>query len=281
MKWAYDLTGAEPIIKDMPVYDAATISQGELLMLGTTAFSAAADAGLALVSAAPDTVGANAGVNAVGICLENLNTAGSNPSSGIGVSVNQGVSVATAHNVTSALKCYGKTIINPFAIYRAEMLTSSNAAVATSGTSAKITVTGVAAHTMNGAWVYFQSSAGATRGDLRMVITSATAGSLLLDSACTATPTTADTVLFVGQKNRFVHNISGGSSTVNDAIYTITQTVGFAGTNLRIVENYVDRGAGMEILKYNIHRQTSGLPQNTKFYQDIVMIDSLYVQATA
>ena len=51
MKWAYDLTGAEPIIKDIPVYDAATIAAGELVMLGASAYTAGADAGYAAVSA--------------------------------------------------------------------------------------------------------------------------------------------------------------------------------------------------------------------------------------
>lgn len=273
MKWAYDLTGAEPIIKDELVYDGTQLSQGELLMLGTSAFSAAADAGIALVSAAPDTVGANAAVGAVGICLETKNTAG-NPQGGpIGSAVNDGFSIATAQNVTTAIHQASKVIVNPCAVYRAEMFTASASAVATSATSGKITVTGVAASTVNGAWVYFQSTAGPAKGNLRMVITSATAGSLLLDAATSTLQTTADTVLLIGQKNSFVHNISGGSSTAVDAIYTISQTVGFAGTNLRIVENYIDRNSGLEILRYNTHRQTSGLPATTKFYQDIVMLD--------
>lgn len=279
MKWAYDLTGAEPIIKDELVYDGTAIQNGELLMLGAAAFSAGTDAGVSLVSAAPDTVGANAAVNAFGICLESKNTAG-NPNGGpVGSNVNDGFSIATAQNVTTGNHQAAKVIINPMAVYRAEMYTASASALAASATSAKITVTGVAAATMDGAYVYFQSTAGAAKGNLRMVVASATAGSLLLDAATSTLQTTADTVLFIGQKNRFVHNISGGSSTVIDAIYTISQTVGFAGTNLRIVENYIDRGSGLEILRYNTHRQTSGLPATTKFHQDVMMIDHIWGQA--
>lgn len=279
MKWAYDLTGAEPIIKDELVYDGTALQQGELLMLGASAFSAGTDAGISFVSAAPDTVGANAAVNAIGICLETKNTAG-NPQGGVsGSSTNDGFSVATAQNVTTAIHQASKVIINPFAVYRAEMLTSSALAVGTSGTASKVTITGIAASTCDGCWVYFQATAGPARGQLRMIITSATAGSALLDTTNVATPTSADTVLLIGQKNRFVHNISGGSSTAMDAIYTISQSVGFAATTLRIVENYIDRGQGLEILKYNIHRQTSGLPVTTKFHQDIMMIDHLWGQA--
>ena len=35
-KWRYDITGAEPIVRDMPVYDAATLVYGEYVMKGTT-----------------------------------------------------------------------------------------------------------------------------------------------------------------------------------------------------------------------------------------------------
>jgi hypothetical protein len=263
MKWAYDLTGAEPIIKDELVYDAYSISYGELLMMGATAFASAADAGVALVSAAPSTVGANAAVDAVGIALETKLT--SSPES-----------VATANNVTTAVRCYAKVIINPFAIYRAEVLTSSASAVAASATAGKITVTGVEAATLDGDWVYFQGTAGGAKQNLRMVVGSATAGSCLLDAATSTLQTTADTVLFIPQRHRYIHNISGGSSTVNDATVAISQTVGHAATNLRSTEVYIDRGMGMEILKYNIHRQINGLPTTTKFYLDIMMKDHLF-----
>ena len=39
MKWSYDLAGAEPIIKDEPIYNANIIGQGEYLMVGTSAWN--------------------------------------------------------------------------------------------------------------------------------------------------------------------------------------------------------------------------------------------------
>ena len=46
MKWSYSLGGGddEPIIKDEPVYNANIIGLGEYLMLGTSAWTAGADA---------------------------------------------------------------------------------------------------------------------------------------------------------------------------------------------------------------------------------------------
>lgn len=266
MKWAYDLTGAEPIIKDMPVYDGTAIQQGELLMMGTSAFSAGADAGIALVSAAPDTVAGNAAVNCVGISLEMASSAGT---------VGNTTSVATAQNATTGAKCFVKTIINPFAVYRAETLTSSASAIAATPAAAQITVTGVAAASANGFWVYFQGTAGPSRGNLRAVVTSATAGTLVLDAAQT-TASTADTVLFIPQRRTSALNISGGSSTAVDATYAISQTVFTGTTNLRVVEVNIDRGNGIEILKYNVHRQLNNLPATTKFYQDLMMKDHLF-----
>lgn len=269
MKWSYDLSGAEPIIKDMPVYDGTAIQQGELLMLGTTAFSAGADASIALVSAAPDTVAGNAAVNAVGISLEQATTAGT---------VGNTSSVASAHNVTTAAHCYVKTIINPLAVYRAETLTSSASAVAAVPTAGQITITGVAAHSANGYWCYFQGTGGPTRGFLRTIVTSATAGTMVLDAATTGvTNTTADTVLLIPQgQGRAILNVSGGSSTAVDCVYAISQTVTTGATNLRLVDTYIDRGQGLELLKYTTHRQISGCPVNTKFYQEMILADAAF-----
>ena len=45
-RWHYDLTGAEPIFMEMPVYDSSNLDNGELLQLGTTDPDSGADEGL-------------------------------------------------------------------------------------------------------------------------------------------------------------------------------------------------------------------------------------------
>jgi len=120
MKWVYDLTGAEPIIMDQPIFDATTIAQGELLQVGaSTLYSAGDDAGVAYVTACPSSVGATQGLNAIGICLETKTTADS-------------PSIAAAHNLTTgAHAAYGKVSVNPFAVYRALVTTSSAGTIRT------------------------------------------------------------------------------------------------------------------------------------------------------
>ena len=66
MKWSYDLAGAEPIIKDEPVYNANIVGVGEYLMVGTSAWTAGADAGYGLVNACVSTVATAIGINGVG-----------------------------------------------------------------------------------------------------------------------------------------------------------------------------------------------------------------------
>ena len=77
MKWAYDLCGAEPIIKDEIVYDAATIAYGEMVMLATGDFTAGTGSGNGLITAYNSTAAASHAVDAVGISLEAKTTADS------------------------------------------------------------------------------------------------------------------------------------------------------------------------------------------------------------
>ena len=261
MKFAYDLCGAEPIIKDTPVYDAATVAYGELLMLGATAFSAGADAGFAAVSACPSTVMANAAVDAIGLCLETKTTADS-------------PSVATAHNSTASGGCYVKTIINPFAVYRAEVSQSDELSIASTTSTNNFAVTGIPASAMNGSWVYFSASAGPNHGELRKVVTSATGGTQNMDSAVTNTVTTADKVIIISEKNKYPHALSADALTVGQ-----TTVAGNGATNLRVVENYIEKDAGFEILRNGTHKQIkigSGTAAKTKFYQDLVCKDHIF-----
>ena len=65
MRWTCDLTGAEPIIKDIPVYNTAGLSRGALLML-SAATGAGAGCGIAGISAYASTE-ANGALDAIGM----------------------------------------------------------------------------------------------------------------------------------------------------------------------------------------------------------------------
>lgn len=268
MKWSYDLTGAEPIIKDELVYDATTLVQGQLLMLGASAFTAGNDAGFGLVNAYPSTVMANIAVNAVGLAQETATTAGTTGAT---------VSVATALNTTTGTGCYMKTIVNPFAVYRAQVSqsTASDAlAVASSASTNKFAVTGVPASAFDGSWVYFCNSAGPNYGSLRKITSSATAGTQNLDAVATATITTADKVVVIAERNKNPHNLNSSATSIGQ-----TTVAGFGATNLVIVENYIDRGAGVEILRKGTQAQInigSIIAKTTNFYQDLMLKDHLF-----
>ena len=262
MKWAYDLCGAEPIIKDEPVYDSATIAYGELVMLGATAFSAGADAGVALISAVPDTVGGTQAVNAVGIALETKTTADS-------------PSVATAWNTTAAtVGCYAKVIVNPFAVYRSEVGTDGFS-IASSASTDEFAVTGVGQNSLNGQWCFFSASDGPNFGELRRIVSSAAGSTCNLDNAVSATITTADEVVVVAQKNQYA-NILGAT-----AVSTSQTTVGGnTADNLRVIESYVSTLGGshgpLEILEARHNNVKLTNASKVRFYNDLVMKDHAF-----
>ena len=272
MKWVYDLTGAEPIIKDMPLYDAALIDQGELVMLGaTTVFSAGASAGVALITAsAAASVGANQAVNAVGISLEKATTAGTTGST---------VSIAAAHNITTGLVCYGKVIINPLAVYRCDLLTSGSAGTPTgtsipvlAGTATGFTISSGTVEYWDGHFVYFSASAGPNYGSFRRIASAASAGTLQTDTAPVATPTTDDrAILFDITPGQVPGPLNSEATAMGSASLT-----SHTGTNLSVVETWVDIGGGIQKAtplligggRCNLGGAQRGL---TKIYQDIMM----------
>lgn len=279
MKWSYDLTGAEPIVKDMPVYDATTLVQGELLMLGASAFTAGADAGFGLVSAYTTTVMSAAAVKAVGINLATKTTnAASNtipPSLSIPTTqnANQVPSVATACNITTGVFCTSKVIVNPFAVYQAEVTTADALSIASSSSTSMFTVTGVPVSTFNGAWIYFCASAGPNFGSVRRCISSATAGTLLMDKAVVNTITTADKVILISPVNMNPYMVSA------DAVTLGQTTVGSSGvTTLRVIDNIFDIGAGKAQGKQRVQGQVdlgANIAKRAVFYQEVSLLNRM------
>ena len=268
MKWAYDLTGAEPIIQDVTAFDATTIVYGELLMMSAAVWSAGSDAGVALISAYSTTVNTAHAVKAVGISLETKTTADS-------------PSIATAAN-TTAEACFVKTIINPLAIYRAECTTAEEIAI-TSWTTTHLVVPDYLIDSSDGCWVYFSATAGPNFGELRLnVLTDATA-SLDLVTNVVATATTADKVTCIMPKFRQSNPLNIGATGVA-AISSGTTGIG-GTTTLRVVESWIDRDRGFERLENHIHdgitakKAGPASSQHAKFYNDLQMIDNFFVDA--
>ena len=277
MKWVYDLTSAEPIIKDMPIYDAALIDQGELVMIAaTTVFTAGADGGYALITAsAGASVGAAQGVNCVGISMEKSTTVGSTGST---------TSIAAAHNITTGVVAYGKVIINPFAVYRAELASGGSADTVTgasvpvlAGVAAGFTISSATIEAWGGHFVYFSASAGPNYGSFRRIATAASGGTFLTDVAPTATPTTSDRViLFDIGAGKTPGPINAEATAMGSASLT-----SHTGTNFRIVETWVDIGSGVQkatnLLLGGSRCNLSGAQRGlTKIYQDLMMKDHAF-----
>lgn len=263
MKWAYDLCGAEPIIRDEPVYDAAAIAYGELLMLGAGAASTGASSITGLISASASTAGSSDAVDAIGISLEAKTTA-SSPS----------IDTTCA---TTAEHCFVKTIINPFAVYRAEYVTSQETAI-TSAAATNMIVAGAEDNTSDNHWVYLSATAGPNFGDLRYCLLSGATDTVTMDSALGTTATTADKVIFIAPKNT---NPPALDLTAVGIAAHSSGTCGLGNaTNLRVVETWIDRDQGFEIMKPWIHKglDCSGCKggNGAKFYSDIVMKDHAF-----
>lgn len=260
MKWAYDLCGAEPIIKDEPVYDGAGIAYGELLMLGTTGHTVGTGLG-ALITAYNSTVSSVHAIDAVGISLEAKDT-DSSPS------------VDTTTDTTAAM-CYVKTIINPFAVYRAENTTAEAIAI-TSWVATHMVLAGVGDKS-SGFVLYDCATAGPNFGDMRLAVVVTAAGTVNTDSGPTATATTADKFISVALKN-WVSNPLNTSAT-GVAVHSTGTPEHNGATNLRVVESYIDSDTGLEILRPDSCPQAGKKKSGgkaAKFYSDICMKDHAF-----
>lgn len=262
MKWAYDLTGAEPIIRDEIAYDAALIDYGEMVMLATGDFTVGHANGNGVITAYGDTVGDADAVDALGISLERKTTADS-------------PSIATVTD-TTAEPCYVKTIINPFAVYRAECVTSEELAI-TSWAATHLVVAGAASVGDSMNWVYMSATGGPNFGDLRLVVNITAASTVETSNGPTTTATTADKCIFIVGKPFYSNGLDTTAVGVT-ARSSGTCNIG-GGTNLRVVETWMDSDTGFEVMKQHKHynlvaKKANGKP--AKFYNDIVCKDHAY-----
>lgn len=318
MKWSYSLAGGddEPIIKDVPIYDANIIGLGQYLKLGTTGWATGNDAGYGFVNAASSTVATSIGAPlGLGISLQQITTAGN----GAFYSLNAPQSVATSLNGTSTANAgcglrssnsyaFTKAIINPFAVYRT--LVSQNTVgtadcvtlvAAGSNTTIQFAVTGNGTTSaLLGQWCYFCGTAGPNFGSLRKIVSNASAATFVLDFACTNAITSADKVVIFPEPNLVPNflssytvvtsNTAGAQGTcVSSAVAVLTAVQGNQALGFRVVENYVEGGTytgGITQLRYNVQGQYTPAYNGTtplvnklstmQFYQDLVSMNHIY-----
>lgn len=274
MRWTYDLTGAEPIIKDCPIYDATNLENGELLMKG--AVSTGTTNGWVSLITAYTTDGHTQAVDAAGILLETQYGA-------------QGTTTPSQTFAGTTGVRFGKVIINPFAVYRAEygQTGTDDCVVGTSNTTTAIGQVMATADEAIGGFIYFTYTLGNTAalmGSLRMVtdntIESATVATL------SATPSDAvDMFICIQPAHNYTMGLAATGTKLSSAGTTMTDLMSNAeGDNLRIVESWMEApGIGYVALTGYKNRDSNltlgaldDLPEETKFYSDILCKDHMF-----
>jgi hypothetical protein len=268
-RFHYDLTGAEPIIRDVPVYDAANLDKGEFIMKAPTTTAAC--------SFITGYAGNNTEmVNALGIMNETITT--TSPA-GFGDHVTTAATTSTpaissiAATVATGNR-YGKVIINPLAVYLAERDQSVLAGITAVACTASKTYTDTLEALVEGSWYFvtnlpLATSVVANRGQLRYVsvCTSTTSTTLLTDT----TTTTAEKIIKILPVNHKLIKLSA------DAKMTSDLTAHTASDRIKLinVENYVTSPTRpLEPMRQQIH---DGLQDSTlRFYSDLVMKDHIY-----
>ncbi len=271
-KFHYDLTGAEIIYRDVPMYDAALIDQGEFIMLGATA-----DIDNEFITGYS---GSSAEmVDGLGISNERITT--TSPA-------DYGDHVTTAATTTTAAissiaatpatgNRYGKAIVNPFAVYLTEYSqgASDDISLTQAWSTTTLTLTGWEADTSAASWI-LGGSASVTAGfagQLRYVASSGGDGSCVVLTAPTVAGTTSDSVIKILPVNSRLTNLAA------DALKLKSTAAAPSGVSLQVLENYVTTDAKpLEPLRQQVHDGLN-LTGNPKVFADILVIDHVYNMA--
>ena len=275
-KFHYDITGAEPIVRDCPVYDAATLVKGEFVIKDATN---AADNHRLITGAASL-------VDAVGIMNETLALTDSADYGDFVTTAKtttaDAISSVAAGGATTAYSGgnrYGKVIINPFAVYLTEYSQAAADDVALTQAWSTTTLTiGSLEDNWDGGWVLGanQSATSNFEGQLRHV-TAAAAGSCTLNAAPTVAGTTDDMIIKILPVNKILLDLNAGATAIasNAAVDTFTAV---------IVENYITSpNKPLEPLRSGAHAYdisasaiSLNLGSSVKAYADVLLYDHLY-----
>lgn len=267
-RFHYDLTQAEPIIRDVPIYSASAIYKGEMLMANTVGSSTTA-AGFITVGGG----GANV-LDTLGACLETITTT-SKADHGDDITTAATTSTDAISSIASTVALgsrYGKAIINPFAVYLIDYDASSASYFTFAANAGTTTYTDTVERYAEGSWVYVVSgSSAADVGQLGYVTATSTTASWTLLAAMTTT--TSDYGINIKRINHRLLGVNAAGAETK--LSNLTTNDAQATTTLHVVENYVfGKNRPMEPLRAQVH---SGITDNSlKFASDIVQLDHIY-----
>ena len=258
-RWHYDLSGAEPIERNVLVYDAALIDVGEFVMLGTTDPDSNADHGVSFITC---TTGSSAEMtDGLGISLMKRNTSGPDPAI-------VGDTESVADLPDTATPPFNKCIINPFAVYLAEYDQADTMAVASSSTTT-ITVTSLEDDIDTG-WIFMVTAAVSGNDANLRQLTASASGSATMDAALTGGNETSGTAIKILPTHHRTTDLNAAGTALG------TNAAIGSGVSLGVLENYViDDGLSFQPLRNSKHRGLD-LTGNARFFADVALLDSIY-----
>lgn len=258
MEWHYDVTGAEPIIRDVRVYNNGALTRGQAMAHGAVA--TAENQGAAIV--ADDDVLSNI----IGVLQEDLSAANA-------------LSV-----VATGVDKYAKLIINPFAVWltKYSQLAAHDVPITTADATGKsVTITQVTDHERG--WVYI-TNVGSTVGGYGNLFQVGAATSTTALTAATsyddhlAANIVGDTCIVL--HTPFSADVAGGSVNLASSATTGSNLSGHtasAGAGAALVlENYItSQSRPMEPLVCARHSGYNYKSEAPQFYGDVMFSEHL------
>ncbi len=253
MKWHYDVSGAEPILRDTRIYNSGALLKGTAMASGPVA--TAENTGCAIV-ADSDVLS-----NIIGVLQEDVSAANA-----LGV-------------VATGVDKYAKLIINPLAVWLIPYSTHADDDEVTTTTTAKIlTQTMVTDHERGWAYVTSTGSSAGGFGNLFQIGASGTTATITAatsyDDNMTATLANVDT--FFVMLAPYSADVAGGSVDLSEASGQVSmqlkgyETTAAAGAGL-VIENYItSKNRPMEPLVCAKHSGYNYSDENPKFYADLM-----------
>jgi hypothetical protein len=252
-RWHYDVTAAEPIIRDIRVYNSGALLKGTIMASGPVA--TAENTG-AVIVADSDVLS-----NIVGMLNEDMTAA-------------ECLSV-----VATGVDKYAKIIINPFAVYLGKYSFHADDDEVTTTTTPKVlTQTMVTDHERG--WAYITSS-GSTAGGFGNLFQIGASGTTATTTAATSyddylTDTLASVDTFIVMPAPYGADVAGYGIDLSEATGQVSmQIAGYettAGAGAAIIlENYITSASRpMEPLVCARHSGYNYKAENPKFYGDVM-----------
>ncbi len=258
LRWHYDVTGAEPIIRDIRVYNVGALESGTAMCAGPVATDE--NGGCAIVA------DGNVLTNIIGVLQEPLTAA-----QALGV-------------VATGVDKYAKLIINPFAVWLGKYsFHADDDEVTTTATPKVLTQTMVDSHERGWAYVTSTGSSAGGFGNLFQIGASSTTTAITAatsyDDYMTATLANTDT--FIVLPAPFYWDVATGGVELSEATgINAMQIAGYettaaAGSGL-ILENYIQSKArSLEPLVCAKHSGNNYATENPDFFGDIMFCEHL------